>query len=162
MRPISITAAVLIKVLDVGAYLVWFGLWLYLLRYLVSLGDVLFPAAWIPAGIILAVFVGYVLRPVRKILFLAFTREIARSSLRPLMEVGVWELLRVAYRFWPQEPVTDFIGISALHQVYEESPARRREQLYAVVRRMESATGCPMAQAAHDFLDEIGVEADVR
>ncbi len=76
------------------------------------------------------------------------------------MEVGVWRLLRVAYRFWPQEPVTDYIGMAAVHRVYDQSGAKSQEQLYAVIRQMESSPGCPVAQAAHDFLDHMGLEED--
>ena len=162
MRPTSLTAQVLIKLLDGGIYAVWFGLWLYGIKYLADLVDFPFPYAWVLGGILLAGVVGHVLRPVRKACSLAFARESARSGSRALMEMGVWSLLRVAYRFWPQDPVTDFVGISALHQVYDGLPPARREKLYAVVRQMESSPGCPAAQAAHDFLDEISAGVDRR
>jgi hypothetical protein len=163
MRPTSPTAAVLNNLLNLGGYAVWFGLWMYGLKYLMDLGDFtvsFFPFLWIPAGIVLGLFFGYVLRSVRKAGYLILAKELTRSRSRPLMEVGVWRLLKVAYRFWPQEAVTDFVGMAALHQVYDQSPAARRERLYAVVRQIESSPGCPAAPAAHDFLDEIGEEAD--
>jgi len=163
MRPISQTATALNKILDVGCVLAWFSGWAFAIKYVLDLLDVaifFIPFPWIPAGILLGLFLGYVLRPVRKAGYMVFAKEFARSSSRLLIEMGVWRLLKVAYRYWPQEAVTDFIGFAALHRIYDRAPAARRERLYAVVRQIESSPGCPLAPAAHDFLDEIGEEAD--
>jgi hypothetical protein len=163
MNPISLTATVLNRILDFGWYVVWFGGWMFGVDYLMdyaAFSFVFFSYAWIPGGIVLGLFFGYVLRPVRKAGYMWLAKGLARSPLRTLREVGIWRLLRVAYRYWPQEPVTDFIGLAALHKAYDESAPKWRERMYAVVRQMESSPGCPVAQAAHDFLDEIGEEAD--
>jgi hypothetical protein len=161
MRPISLTAVVLIRILDGAVYALWFGVWLYGGKFLADLaGGFLFPYAWVPGGIVVAIVVAHMLRPVRKTFALGFAREMARSRSRSLMEVGVYCLLRVAYRFWPQDPVTDFVGLATLHRLYDQSRPAHREQLYAVVRQMESAPGCAQAQPAHEFLDEIGKEVD--
>ena len=163
MRPISLLASALIKILDLLCYLVWFGLCAWGVYYVLDVTEislVFVPLPYIPGGIVVGLFLGYVLRPLRKAGYLVFAKEFARSSSRPLMEMGVWRLLKVAYRFWPQEAVTDYVGFAALHQIYDQAPAARRERLYAVVRQIESSPGCPLAPSAHDFLDEIGEEAD--
>jgi hypothetical protein len=163
MRPISLLASALIKVLDLTVYLIWFGVCAWGVKYVLETADVtllFIPLPYLPGGIVVGLFLGYVLRPVRKAGYMLFAKEFARSSSRSLMEIGTWRLLKVAYRFWPQEAVTDFIGFAALHRIYDQAPAARRERLYAVVRQIESSPGCPLAPAAHDFLDEIGEEAD--
>src|SRR5580658_7375304 len=99
MRPISLTAQALIKALDGVVYAVWFGLCLYGAKYVADLGDFLFPYAWVPGGIFVAIVVAHMLRPVRKAVSLAFAKEMARSSSRTFMEVGIFSMLRVAYRF---------------------------------------------------------------
>jgi hypothetical protein len=155
MRPTSLTAVALVQTLDNGIYAVWFGLWVYVVKYLTDLIGFPLPYAWIPGGIAAGMLAGHLLRPVRRAGAVAFASEIARSSLKPLMEVGVWLLLRVAYRFWPQDPVTDFVGMGALHRVYDQLPAQRRQQLYSVVCQIEDASNGEMAMAARDFLTEV-------
>jgi hypothetical protein len=151
------------KILDVSITLAWLAAWALAVRQTLEVGEVyitVIPAPWLPGGIALGLFFGYVLRPVRKFFYMVFAKEFARSSSRILMEMGTWQLLKVAYRFWPQEAVTDFVGFAALHRIYDQAPAARRERLYAAVRQIESSPGCPLAPAAHDFLDEIGEEAN--
>src|SRR5256885_1116032 len=141
MRPISLLAEILNNTLEIVVYGVWFVGFLAATKYLTDRGEIPLPYPWIPAGFVVAIIAGQVLKPVRRSLYLAIAKEMARSRSRVLMEVGVWRLLRVAYRFWPQDPVTDFVGMAALHEVYDNLPPNRRDQLYGIVQQMETATG---------------------
>src|SRR5689334_4562206 len=110
MRPISALAEALNNILDLLTYGVWFGVLMAGAKYLTDRGEISLPYPWIPAGLIAGVVAGQAVKPLRQAASIAFSRSLARSRIRLLMEMGVWRLLRVAYRFWPQNPVTDFIG----------------------------------------------------
>ena len=74
------------------------------------------------------------------------------------MEVGCWKLLKVGFRYWPQD-VIDFIGISALHECYDSLDDKGRRQMHDIVLYMSGGT--PVAQEAHSFLEEV-LKADSR
>lgn len=120
-------------------------------------------AGWgeMPILVVLPIVMGfgmvvvYLLRPVRQKVFLFCYEVMLRSGNRILMDLGLWELLRVAYRFWPGSPFTDHVGFSTLHRIYDGADDRRREVMLEVLRHVEAYPNCPVAGEAHDFLSEI-------
>jgi hypothetical protein len=97
----------------------------------------------------------YFLRPIRRVLLLRCYEAFARSRFRIFTELGTWELLRVAYRFWPGSPLTDHVGLSTLHRIYDTVDEQRREILLEIARRLEGFPNCPVGGAAGEFLREV-------
>src|SRR5258708_35763337 len=109
----------------------------------------------LPGTLFVGAILFYGARPIRKVLHMGLSRQLAGSSVRLVKAAGVYMLLRVAYRFWPQEPVTDFVGMQALHEVYDQSNERTQAVLRQVLARIAGHPGSPLAPAAHDFLTEV-------
>lgn len=154
MRPVSLFAEVTAKLLDRLGYVVRYGVCLYLVRRFAN--DIEFPidGAWIVGGVILATIAGRYTKSLRRMAALMFSKFLAGCAIRPLAEVGVWQLLTVAYRFWPKDPITDYAGMSALHEACDGMPPQRRKQLYDIVRRIESVGWSTLSPPAHEFLSE--------
>jgi hypothetical protein len=155
MRTFSVLAKRLLSALVFGIFAFWFGLCLYIAKYLVDVTGFLMESAWIPGGIVLALVAASSLRPVRKAFTVAIAKWAAGSGWPLLTEMGVWWLLRVAYRYWSQEPVTDFVGMSALHRVYDRLSVPQRERMNLVLQEIENLGGSQASSAARDFLHEI-------
>ena len=69
------------------------------------------------------------------------------------MEVGVWKLLKVAHRYWAGDPVTDFVGLAALHESYDRLDEKGRLQMIDIISGMEGTE--PVGTGARNFLDEV-------
>jgi len=110
---------------------------------------------WVPVMGASFLTVGFVLRPLRRALSIAVCKALASSPSRIFMEVGVYELLKVAYRYWPKQPLTDFIGMQALHQVYDGLNEGRRRQMLEVLRQIARPMGSPLSPEALELLAEI-------
>ena len=151
MRPLSLTATVFLRA--------WDGL-PFVLLFLGCGGVYLLAAGWglpilasAPISLLSGVCVYYGLRPVRKFLQIKLSKALAGSPVRPLMEIGVWNLLKVAHRYWPNEPVTDFIGLAALHQTYDRVSEKRRQRMLEIISQLQGTE--PVGNGARDFLDEV-------
>jgi len=150
MRPLSKTANLFSRVWDGLPIILW----------LVGCGGIYwYAAAWglplfvsVPVSVLGGVTVFHFLRPVRKFLQIKLSKMLAGSPVRPLMETGVWNLLKVAHRYWPNEPVTDFVGLAALHETYDRLNEGRRRRMLEIISEMQAG---PVGNGARDFLDEV-------
>src|SRR5438105_5026887 len=118
MKPVSPTAAFLLRLCDAVPPLIVFGLAGWAALWMAGFSD-LSLGLWIPICFTAAGAIAYMSRPLRKAAYLGFSKALVHSSSTVLIEVGVFRLLKVGHRFWPQDPVTDFVGISALHACYD-------------------------------------------
>lgn len=127
---------------------------MYVARWLAGWGEVTILIV-LPIVLGFGMVAIYVLRPLRQRILLLSYEAMLSSGIRMLMDLGLWELLRVAYRFWPGSPVIDHVGISTLHRVYDHSDDRRKEIIVAGLRKLEAYPNCPVATEANEFLGEI-------
>src|SRR5437899_9867759 len=112
------------------------GVILYATRWLSALAEMSFQL-FLVIGLAFGAVCLYLLRPIRERMLLRCYEAFARSRFRIFTEVGVWELLRVTYRFWPGSPVTDHVGLSTLHRIYDNVDEQRRRVLLEIARRLE-------------------------
>ena len=97
----------------------------------------------------------YLLRPIRRRILLYCYEMMLNSGNRILMGLGIWELLRVAYRFWPGSPILDHVGFSTLHRIYDSVDEPRRAIILEELQRLEAFPNCLVASEANYFLAEI-------
>ena len=151
MRPISLSATVVLRLADVLPYLVWLLVAFGLFRAGAAFNFPFFVS--IPASLLATVTTVFALRPVRRAIHIGICKVMARSSIRCVMEAGVWSLLKVAHRYWAGDPVTDFVGLAALHESYDRVPEKRRLKILGAVSQMQGTQS--VSVGARDFLDEV-------
>jgi hypothetical protein len=152
MRPLSLTANLFLRVWNSLPVVLWLICFIGL-GFLLSSYTPLPVLAAIPASLVAGAVAAFALRPVRKAVDIALCKVLARSPIRPVMEVGVWQLLKVAHRYWPNEPVTDFIGLAALHQTYDRLDEKGRHTMFEIISQMQGTE--PVGNGARDFLDQV-------
>lgn len=154
-RPISYTTYALLAIWDGLPPAIWYGIFAWLARYASQYSDFPFEYCWLPLAMFLATVLAFFLRPLRKVILLTVYRDLAKSNTGPLTEMAVWKLLQVAHRFWKNQPVTDFVGLSTLHAVHDQLDWPRQMRLRLIVHHIEDATNSPLTKQAGEFLTQV-------
>ncbi len=151
MRYLSIPGTVVLFLWDYTPVLAWLGLFGLLGSRITAYVSI--PLGFcIGIGVAAAIALWYGLRPARKALQIRMGMMLAASWSRALMEAGVWALMRVGYRYWPQD-TTDFVGIASLHRVWDGLGKSGKTQMRDILVYLEA--GSPVANEARSFLEEV-------
>ena len=153
MRPFSFTAQALRVIWDGVPLLVWLGLCYFFYRRIGLLLSTPMELTLPFAAAAVAVLM-WLLRPVRKRFNITAYRLMVLSPIRPLVELGIWELLLVNEKYYSNE-LPRYEGMAAFAASFHRRKPKWQMKINRILWRADAVGRPHLAKPSREFLRQV-------
>ncbi len=152
MRPFSLFTYVLRVIWDGVPVLVWMGFAYLVFSEVRSFGIQVELAAPIAAFALWVIM--RLLRPLRKLFNMKAYFWMLLTPFKPLTELGIWKLLLVNERYWPQE-LPLYEGTMVFAAAYQRRAPKGQHLINGILWKVDLVGKAHLAKAARGFMREV-------